>query len=95
MKIIPYVRIYFNRGTSRGVVDTGPGTQSVESADLRFSGKGWCEFADSQDCSVRPRFWLAMRNVVLIRERYEVVEGVPPVDVGDKSILVIEVPDGR
>ena len=63
--IAPYIRIYFDRGSSLAVVDTGPGTQAIRYDYVHINGQVIAEYAAKQDDSIRPRFWFAARNAVL------------------------------
>lgn len=63
---LPYIRIYFDRASSLCVVDTGIGTTPFRATTVFIHGYCYTEYARTQDDSIRPRFWIAMRDVVLI-----------------------------
>jgi hypothetical protein len=59
MKLIPYVRIYFERSTGRATIDRGPGTARIEIAEVRMTGTFHTEHGPDEE---RPRFWLAAKR---------------------------------
>jgi hypothetical protein len=66
LRLVPYIRIYFDRGTGLAVIDTGPGTPPLKHKTVRFNGQMQSELAPVQDDTVRPRFWLSARHAVLL-----------------------------
>lgn len=65
-KQLAYVRIYFDRGSSQCVVDTGVGTTPFRVIRVYIHGYAYTEYAPLQNETIRPRFWLGMRDVVLV-----------------------------
>lgn len=61
-RIIPYVRIYFERSNGMAVADYGPGTRRHEATHVRMEGQFYGEHGPAD---VRPRFWIVARNAVV------------------------------
>jgi hypothetical protein len=57
---IPYLRIYYERGNGRVVLDSGPGTERTEVADVDITGRICGEH--SMVAGARPRFWMTATN---------------------------------
>ena len=81
MHIYPYVRIYFDRGTNRGVLDRGPGTGHIDAAVIQLQGGAFSEGVPTNS-EARPRWWMAMRNAVVVQDKQK------------DRIVVVQVPNG-
>ncbi len=59
MKQFAYLRIYYERGNGKVALDSGPGTERIEAANVSIICPCDGEHGPSH---VRPRFWMVARN---------------------------------
>lgn len=58
--MIDFLRIYYERGNGRAVLDTGPGTQRMEAANVRMEGSFTTDRGEGP-----PRFWVVGKRCVV------------------------------
>jgi len=63
--MIPYLRLYYDRGTKAAVVDEGPGRGVRRFRHVVAAATMVTERAPENGQDIRPAFWFAARNVVL------------------------------
>ena len=57
MKLIPLLRIYYERGNGRAVLDTGPGTERIEALNVKMTGTFHTGRAEGP-----PKFWIVAKR---------------------------------
>jgi hypothetical protein len=58
MKVYPTIRIYFERGNGRAVLDQGHGTARTEVEQVHMTGQFFTDHAEPGP----PRFWIVAKN---------------------------------
>lgn len=62
-KIVPYLRIYYERSTGNMALDTGPGTRRIEAKNVNVTGTMTSEH--SPHYMEKPRCWMVIKHALV------------------------------